>query len=93
MRSNDYILFKVVESNGVTEVFIEDSADLISTLMLRVDEAVNEAEEKGYGVNWLDCAYATKQVRITNANNVVTYSIVNISRAKVEQFPIWGVYY
>lgn len=93
MRSNDYILFKIVESKGVTEVFIEDSADLISTLMLKVDQAVGEASEKGYDVDWLDCAYATKQVRIINADNVVTYSIVNISRAKVERFPIWGVYY
>ena len=88
----NYILFKIVESKGVTEVFIEDSADLISTLMLSVDKAVDEANKNGYTVNWLMCAYASKQVRISNADDIVTYSIVNISRAKVEHFPIWGVY-
>lgn len=92
MRSDDYILFKVVESKGVTEVFIEDAANLISALLVKVDKAVDEANKNGYTVKWINCVYATKQVCISNADEVVTYSIVSISRAKVECFPIWGVY-
>ena len=94
-----YILIKAIEDDrGNNEVFIVDAADLVSTLIAKVNEAVDDAKARGCKVKNIMCVYATHQVVIEypasaeNKRSTITYSIFNVAQAKIKQFPIYGYY-